>query len=248
MRMVRRSLNIFRQHRRKPFFTSVLNRLLIIPIFEGFAFPADEPADAAGFLTALWKYAILVVVCTRPRAGLHGVQIKGGRKALAGFGAAGKEWLDEYAGNGGNGMLQGIEEIFTDRARMMKSLKKDSYEAFTKEFEREYGHYFTEMRKYTEQAEDGKAAAEEIGERLIQAMTESCRNKRGKLDGRTRSELSLFMVYYVFPAILKQGEPGRQIADGTLAACRRGLHNRGMKYVDYETIYNGFNDKVLGLF
>ena len=145
-------------------------------------------------------------------------------------------------------MLQGIEEIFTDRARMMKSLKKDSYEAFTKEFERKYGHYFTEMRKYTEQAEDGKAAAEEIGERLIQAMTESCRNKRGKLDGRTRSELSLFMVYYVFPAILKQGEPGRQIADGTLAACRRGLHNRGMKYVDYETIYNGFHDKVLGLF
>ena len=73
-------------------------------------------------------------------------------------------------------------------------------------------------------------------------------NKRGVLDSRTRSEVSLFMVYYVFPAILKQGETGTVIADGVLAACRKGLKNRGLRYVDYDTVYNGFNDKLFGLF
>lgn len=145
-------------------------------------------------------------------------------------------------------MLDGIGQMFGDRKKMLASLKKESYEAFTCKFDEEYGHYFSEMKEYVEQAEDEKQAAEEIGGCVMQAITESCRNKRGKLDSRTRAEVSLFMVYYVFPAILKQGEEGVQIADGVLAACRKGLHNREMKYVDYETIYNGFRDKVLGLF
>lgn len=147
-----------------------------------------------------------------------------------------------------NGMLQGIEVIFADRGRMMTSLKKKTYEAFSMEFERKYGDYFSEMQEYAEQAEDQKMAADEIGECISQAMLRSCANKRGKLDARTRSELSLFMVYYVFPAILKLGETGPVIADGVLASCRKGLKNRDLQYVDYDTIYHGFTEKILGLF
>ena len=145
-------------------------------------------------------------------------------------------------------MLQGIEMIFADRTKMMTSLKKKAYEAFSKEFEQKYGHYFSEMKEYVEQAEDKEVAAGEIGECLVQAMVKIGVNKRGKLDAKSRSELSLFMVYYVFPAILNQGEIGVVIADGVLAACREGLKNKGLQYVDYNTIYSGFNDKIFGLF
>lgn len=145
-------------------------------------------------------------------------------------------------------MLQGMEMIFENRGRMMTSLKKNAYESLSKEFAQEYGHYFSEMREYVEQAGDKKSAAEEIGRRVMQAVAESCGNKRGVLDSRTRSEVSLFLVYYVFPAILKQGETGTVIADGVLAACRKGLKNRGLRYVDYDTVYSGFNDKLFGLF
>lgn len=145
-------------------------------------------------------------------------------------------------------MLQGIEIIFADRVAMLTSLKKKSYEIFFREFEREYEHYFSEMREYAEQAANREAAAEEIGECIMQAIVKTCSNKRGKLDARTKSELSLFMVYYVFPVLLKQGEAGQVIADGVLAACRNGLRNRSLQYVDYDTIYHGFHEKILGLF
>lgn len=153
-----------------------------------------------------------------------------------------------YAEGGGNEMLQGIEIIFADRVTMLTSLKKKGYENFFREFEREHEHYFVEMREYVEQAADREAAAKEIGECMMQAMVKSCSNKRGKLDARTKSELSLFLVYYVFPTILKQGENGQVIADGVLASCRRGLKNRSLQYVDYDTIYHGFHEKILGLF
>lgn len=145
-------------------------------------------------------------------------------------------------------MLQGIEMIFADRARMMTSLKKSTYEIFSKEFEQKYGHFFSEMKEYVEQAENREAAADEIGECMMQSMIKAGTNKRGKLDAKIRSELSLFMVYYVFPAILNQGEVGTVIAEGVLVSCRAGLKNRGLRYVDYDTIYNGFNDKIFGLF
>ena len=150
------------------------------------------------------------------------------------------EWRD--------GMLQGIEAVFADRVRMMTSLKKKTYKDFSAEFEGKYANYFSEMREYVEQAEDKKAAADEIGECIMQAVTNTCANKRGKLDARSRSEASLFMVYYVFPAILKLGDTGTVIADGVLAACRAGLKNRSLQYVEYDTIYNGFNEKIFGLF
>ncbi len=145
-------------------------------------------------------------------------------------------------------MLDGIEQIFSGRTEMMTSLKKESYETFTRRFDAEYGHYFSEMREYTERAEDKEAAADEIGARVAGAVEAACAGKKGKLDARSRSELSLFLVYYVFPAILKQGELGTVIADGVLKACRKVLKNRGMKYVDYDTIYHGFREKILGLF
>lgn len=145
-------------------------------------------------------------------------------------------------------MLQGIEIIFAERVTMLTSLKKKGYEIFFREFEREHEHYFVEMREYAEQAASGEAAAEEIGECIMQAMVKTCSNKRGKLDARTKSELSLFLVYYVFPMILKQGEMGKVIADGVLASCRRGLKNRSLQYVNYDTVYNGFHEKILGLF
>lgn len=144
-------------------------------------------------------------------------------------------------------MLQGLEMIFSDRAKMMTSLKKSTYEAFSKEFEQKYGHFFSEMKEYVEQAEDRRAAADEIGGCVVQAVMKCGVNKRGRLDAKARSEFSLFMVYYVFPAILKQGEAGTVIADGVLAACRAVLKNRSLQYVDYDTIYRGFRDKIFGI-
>ncbi|MDO4312188.1 MAG: hypothetical protein Q4C52_03795 [Eubacteriales bacterium] len=145
-------------------------------------------------------------------------------------------------------MLQGIEVIFKDRNKMTKSLKKASYKSYMEGFLREYEYYFSEMKEYVERAEDREAAAKEIGVCIVRAVTQTYANKHGKLDGRTEAELSMFMVYYVFPAILKQGEMGPLIADGVLAAWRVCVNNKDMQYADYDTICQGFREKFLGIF
>ncbi len=143
-------------------------------------------------------------------------------------------------------MLQGIEQIFENIAEMNAGLKRTTYQEKFEKFQAEYGHYFEEMCSYMEETENHEAAAEAIGVRLMHAAEKSCGNKRGKLDGRTRSELSLFMVYYVFPSILKQGGDAEALAEGVLQVSREVLRNKELQYADYDTIYYGFSDKILG--
>ena len=102
-------------------------------------------------------------------------------------------------------MLQGIEQIFDNITEMITGLKRTTYQEKFETFQAEYGYYFEEMSAYMKETENHEAAAEAVGIRLMHAAEKKCGNRRGKLDGRTRSELSLFMVYYIFPSILKQG-------------------------------------------
>lgn len=143
-------------------------------------------------------------------------------------------------------MLQGIEQIFENITEMNAGLKRTTYQEKFEKFQAEYGYYFEEMNAYMEETENHEAAAEAVGIRLMHAAEKKCGNRRGKLDGRTRSELSLFMVYYVFPSILLQGENMTELAEGVLKVSRKELRNKELQYADYQTIYDGFSDKILG--
>ena len=124
-------------------------------------------------------------------------------------------------------MLQGIEQIFDNITEMITGLKRTTYQEKFKTFQAEYGYYFEEMSAYMKETENHEAAAEAVGIRLMHAAEKKCGNRRGKLDGRTRSELSLFMVYYIFPSILKQGDDMETLAEGVLKVSRKTLRNKG---------------------
>lgn len=143
-------------------------------------------------------------------------------------------------------MLQGIEQIFDNITEMITGLKRTTYQEKFKTFQAEYGYYFEEMSAYMKETENHEAAAEAVGIRLMHAAEKKCGNRCGKLDGRTRSELSLFMVYYIFPSILKQGGDMETLAEGVLKVSRKTLRNKELQCADYDTIYYGFSDKILG--
>lgn len=145
-------------------------------------------------------------------------------------------------------MLQGLEVIFSNRTKMLESLKKSSYASYFEEFVDQYGHYFEEMVAYVEMAAEPDKAAIEIGKLIVQAAKSAGVNKKGKIDAKNRSELHMFMIYYVFPTMLKQGGEGRTLADGVLKVWRKEMKNRDMSYTDYETLYYGFKEKIFGLF
>lgn len=146
-------------------------------------------------------------------------------------------------------MLQGIETVFDNKEKMLGHLKKKSYEQNTKIFLEKNGHYFQEMAEYVGQAEDREAAAREIGECLVKAVKDHLSNKKGKLDARTQVDLNFFMIYYVFPSVLRlEGEDSGLIAEGICQVWGNSFKESKIQYTDYDTIYQSFHEKILGIF
>ena len=146
-------------------------------------------------------------------------------------------------------MLQGIEQIFDNITEMITGLKRTTYQEKFETFAGgEYGYYFEEMSAYMKETKNHEAAAEAVGIRLMHAAEKKCGNRRGTLDGRTRDRRtqSFSMVYYIFPSILKQGGDMETLAEGVLKVSRKTLRNKELRCADYDTIYYGFSDKILG--
>ena len=141
-------------------------------------------------------------------------------------------------------MLQGIETIFDDLEQMLHDLKKKSYEANTEVFVRENGFYFEEMKEYVEAAEDKDAAVEELAQCFVNAVDKKFKNKKGKINARTQMDLNFFMIYYVFPTILKLESPdAKRIADGICKVWSRTFKESDIQYTDYDTLYASFREE-----
>ena len=145
-------------------------------------------------------------------------------------------------------MLQGIEQIFSEKDEMLKHLKKKNFEKNTELFLGKYGQFFMEMSEYVGAAEDKEGAAKEIGQCIVDAVKENFTNKRGKIDGRTQIDLNFFMIYYVFPTILSTGEYGTIIADGVRDMWKTNFKEGDIQYTDYETLHSSFKEKIFGIF
>lgn len=145
-------------------------------------------------------------------------------------------------------MLEGIEQIFDEMQKMMKKLKKKSYETNMNAFREKHGHYFTEMTDYVEKAQDKKKAAEEIAKTFVE-KTGKHYAKGGRINGRVQADLNFFMIYYTFPAILLTGSGDAVlVADSIRDVWAENFKESNIKYADYDTIYGGFREKILGIF
>lgn len=147
-------------------------------------------------------------------------------------------------------MLDHIESIFDNMRPMMKKLKKASYEKNMDEFLGTYGHYFSEMTDITEGAEDKDAAAKEIAlcfaDKVQNTFTSA---KKGKIDGCVQADLNFFMIYYVFPALLKTGHgDARLIADRICDEWGNRFKDSRIQYTDYDSLYSAFREKIFGIF
>lgn len=145
-------------------------------------------------------------------------------------------------------MLEQMEQMFSGMIQMLKHLKKDTYEKNMQEFGEKYGHYFQEMVQYVEAGPDQERAARELGDQFTEKVWNAYQ-KRGKIGGRTQTDLDFFMIYYVFPSVLLTNSPcGKITADELCAAWRRRFKGSNISYTTYEELYNGFRTKILGIF
>ena len=147
-------------------------------------------------------------------------------------------------------MLEHAETMFDGMPDMMKRLKKASYAANMKQFREKNGHYFDEMTQYVEAAEDKAAAAGQVALAFTGQVDAYFRALgKGKIKSRAQADLNFFMIFYVFPALLLTDHPQAvRIADAVRDAWRSTFKNSNIDYRDYDTMYNAFNEKILGIF
>ena len=100
-----------------------------------------------------------------------------------------------------------------------------------------------------EAAEDKDAAVDELAQCLVNAVDKKFKNKKGKISARTQMDLNFFMIYYVFPTILKLESPdAKRIADGICKVWSRTFKESDIQYTDYDTLYASFREKIFGIF
>lgn len=145
-------------------------------------------------------------------------------------------------------MLESIYEIYEPANLVFRKAKKQTYETRMDEFRKEYGHYFKEMIEYVNGADDQDAARKEVSEIFTDNMFNHFA-KNGKVRGAMHSDLCLYMVYYVFPALLLEEDAKTSpLADALRDAWVSKFNNKGMGYITYQDVYDNFKEKIFGIF
>lgn len=139
--------------------------------------------------------------------------------------------------------------MFDNMEAMMYRLKKKAYKERMGQFREKNEEILSEMTEFVEQAEDKDEAAAQVAKALADAV-EKRFAKRGKISGRSQMDINLFMIYFVFPAILlTQSEYAGKLADAVRDEWRGRFRNsEQLGYTTYEEISGTFQEKFLGLF
>lgn len=144
-------------------------------------------------------------------------------------------------------MLNQVETMFDDMEKMIKKLKKKQYEENMENFMTAYEAYFLEMETYMSE-NDPQTAAKEISQVFVDAVKERYEVK-GKIKGYVQADLNLFMIYYVFPTILKRDhEHAKVLADTLCETWGNSFKDSKIGYTDYDSLYKSFREKIFGIF
>ena len=148
-------------------------------------------------------------------------------------------------------MLEQAGTMFDNMEAMMYRLKKKAYKERMGEFREKNQEILAEMTELVERAEESER--DEMAAQTAKAFADAVEArfaKRGKISGRSQMDINLFMIYFVFPAILlTQSEYAGLLADAVRDEWRgRFRDSAQINYTTYEEIYSTFQEKVLGLF
>ena len=105
--------------------------------------------------------------------------------------------------------------MFEKKKEMLKHLKKKNYETNFAQFQSAYGQQLAEITSYVEHAKDKESAIAEVGDWFVNAVLDKYASGKKKMPSYEQADVNLFMIYYVFPALLQtEHDDAKQIADG----------------------------------
>lgn len=145
-------------------------------------------------------------------------------------------------------MFEGTNLMFDNFHRRMGKVKKKEYEINFASFMEENSECLREMLQYVANGDDKEIAAKEAATILFDNVTNQL-GKRGRIKLNTSLDLSIYMIYYLFPAILKLADENSTVlCDAIRDEWRVRTKNPNYNYTDYDEVYKGFKEKLFGFF
>ncbi len=145
-------------------------------------------------------------------------------------------------------MFDNTVSMFDGYKSKLKKIKKKTYEERFDIFFDENRACFEDMTQYILGREDTETAAGEVANIFAENVFAEYGNA-GRISASDRTDLSLYMIYFVFPSILKLGDVNSKVlCDAIRDEWRRRTDNPAFDYTTYEDLHGSFQEKLFGLF
>ena len=145
-------------------------------------------------------------------------------------------------------MFDNTVSMFDGYRSKLKKIKKKTYEERFDIFFAENRACFEDMTQYIKGREDTETAAGEVANIFAENVFAEYGNS-GRISASDRTDLSLFMIYFVFPSILKLNDANSKVlCDAIRDEWRRRTDNPSFDYTTYEDLHGSFQEKLFGLF
>ncbi|MBQ0028029.1 MAG: hypothetical protein KBS96_05445 [Lachnospiraceae bacterium] len=144
-------------------------------------------------------------------------------------------------------MLDNVSVMFEDKGFYLKKMRRPLYEKNMEVFGTNYKKYFDEIIDTVAAAEDKRQMAIMLGDCFAYKMREAYVNKK-KIPPQLAMDLNLMMIYYVFPGILLTKDVNAELIADAFKEKWNEIMECSIDYADYQTIRDGFSNKLFGLF
>ena len=145
-------------------------------------------------------------------------------------------------------MFDNTALMFEGYRAKLKKIKKKTYEERFAQFYSANRSCFADMTQYIKGREDTEVAASEVANIFAENVFSEY-GRAGKLSASDTTDLSLFMIYFVFPSILKMDDGNSKVlCDAIRDEWRARTGNPAYDYTTYEDLHGSFQEKLFGLF
>ena len=135
-------------------------------------------------------------------------------------------------------MAFNIDKIFESYEPFSRITTKKEYENRMSTFQAERYAYLRELTEATDMAVASNAFCDGVHEKF---------KKFGKVRTGELMDLNCFLIYYIFPSILKnEGERAASICN-TLKDTWNSRFKCDINYTDYDSLMGGFKKRILGI-
>lgn len=136
-------------------------------------------------------------------------------------------------------MNRHVKDIFSDCNYFLKKFDDESYKYNMELFRKKWNEIFVDTVLARNYEADSTSFVQQV---------KSIYARFGKISKSRKQELGLFMIYYVFPAILlTEQEDASKLCDALVAIWNAEMETN-ITYEGYNEISSSFNDKLLGMF